>query len=112
MAFSRALDDASIAAAQAGVDHARAALAQARLGVHETQIVAPVDGVVFPPPNSSLLDRQVRPGAMVGPTSPIVTLIPPQLEVVVNVDEAQLGKVQTGQTVSVTVPAYAGRPST
>ena len=66
-----------------GVDQAQAALDQAQLGVRETQVTAPVDGVVF--------DRQASPGALVGPTSPIVTLIPPQLDVVVNVDEAQLG---------------------
>jgi len=39
-----------------------------------------------------------------------VTLIPPQLEVDVNVDEAQLGKVQQGQTVQVVVPAYPDQP--
>ncbi len=94
--------DQDQAAAQAAVDQAQAALAQARLGVRETQIVAPVDGVVF--------DRQVSPGAMVGPTSPIAILIPPQLEVVVNVDEAQLGKVQSGQSVQVSVPAYPDAP--
>jgi membrane fusion protein (multidrug efflux system) len=94
--------DQDLAAAQAGVDQAKGALAQAQLGVRETQIVAPVDGVVF--------DRQVSPGALVGPTSPIVTLIPPQLEVDVNVDETQLGKVRTGQTVSVAVPAYPDSP--
>jgi RND family efflux transporter MFP subunit len=96
--------DQDLAAAQAGVDQAQAALAQAQLGVHETQIVAPVDGIVF--------DRQVSPGALVGPTSPIVTLIPPQLDVVVNVDEAQLGKVHSGQTVQVTVPSYPDQPFT
>jgi membrane fusion protein, multidrug efflux system len=60
--------------------------------------VAPVDGIVF--------DRQVSPGALVGPTSPIVTLIPPSLEVAINVDEAQLGSVSQGQAVSLQVPAY------
>jgi membrane fusion protein (multidrug efflux system) len=70
----------------------------AQLGVRETQVVAPVDGVVF--------DRQVSPGALVGPTSPIITLIPPMLEVAINVDEAQLGSVSQGQSVSLQVPAY------
>jgi RND family efflux transporter MFP subunit len=94
--------DQDLAAAQAGVDQAQAAVAQAQLGVKETQVVAPVDGVVF--------DRQVSPGALVGPTSPIVTLIPPQLDVAINVDEAQLAKVQPGQSVQVTVPAYPDQP--
>lgn len=95
-------NEQDVAAAQAGVDQAQAALAQAQMGVRETLIVAPVDGVVF--------DRQVSPGALAGPTSPIVTLIPPQLEVDVNVDEAHLGKVQPGQAVQVTVPAFADQP--
>jgi RND family efflux transporter MFP subunit len=35
-------------------------------------------------------------------------LIPPALEVAVNVDEAQLGKVSKGQSVALQVPAYPG----
>jgi len=85
-------------AAQAGVDQAQAALELAQLGVRETQIVAPVDGIVF--------DRQVSPGALVGPTSPIVTLIPPSLEAAINVDETQLGSISQGQAVSLQVPAF------
>ena len=96
--------DQDTATAQAGVDQAQAVLAQAQLGVQETQVVAPVDGVV--------LNRQVSPGALVGPTSPIVTLIPPQLDVDINVDEASLGKVQQGQAVQIVVPAYPDQPFT
>ncbi|HEY0583360.1 MAG TPA: efflux RND transporter periplasmic adaptor subunit, partial [Chloroflexota bacterium] len=92
--------DQDVQAAQAGVDQAQAALQLAQLGVRETQIVAPVDGIVF--------DRSVSAGALVGPTSPIVVLIPPSLEVAVNVDEAQLGRVAKGQSVSLQVPAYPG----
>ncbi len=90
--------DQDLQAAQAGVDQAEAALAMAQLGVRETQVVAPVDGIVF--------DRSVSPGALVGPTSPIVTLIPPALDVAINVDESQLGNVSKGQNVSLQVPAY------
>ena len=90
--------DQDVQAAKAGVDQAQAALELAQLGVKETQVVAPVDGIVF--------DRQVSPGALVGPTSPIVTLIPPALEVAINVDEAQLGNVSQGQHVALQVPAY------
>jgi RND family efflux transporter MFP subunit len=92
--------DQDAQAAQAGVDQTQAALQLAQLGVRETQIVAPVDGIVF--------DRQVSAGALVGPTSPIVVLIPPSLEVAVNVDETQLGRVSKGQTVQLQVPAYPG----
>src|SRR5205085_2627182 len=84
--------DQDVQAAQAAVDQAQAAVELAQLGVRETKIVAPVDGIVF--------DRQVSPGALVGPTSPIVVLIPPALEVAINVDEAQLGNVWQGQHVA------------
>jgi HlyD family secretion protein len=90
--------DQDLQAAQAGVDQAQAALEQSQLAVQDTRVVAPVDGIVF--------DRQVSPGALVGPTSPIITLIPPSLEVDINVDEAQLGNVSQGQSVSLQVPAY------
>src|SRR5205807_2246987 len=90
--------DQDVQAAQAAVDQAQAALELAQLGVRETQVAAPVNGIVF--------ERQVSPGALVGPTSPIVTLIPPSLEVAINVDEAQLGRVTQGQVASLQVPAY------
>jgi membrane fusion protein (multidrug efflux system) len=61
-------------------------------------ISAPVDGIVF--------EREVSPGALVGPTSPIVILIPPQLDVVVTVDEAELADVQPGLIVQVQVAAH------
>jgi len=90
--------DQDLQAAQAGVHQAQAALDLAELGVQETQIVAPVDGIVF--------DRLVSPGALVGPTSPIVVLIPPVLEIAVNVEEARLGQISPGQSVNIQVPAY------
>lgn len=90
--------DQDLQAAQAAVDQAQEALDLAQLGVKETQIFAPVEGIVF--------DRLVSPGALVGATSPIVVLIPPALEIAVNVEEARLGQISTGQSVSVQVPAY------
>ena len=41
-----------------------------------------------------------------------MVLIPPALEVAVNVDEAQLGRVSKGQSVSLQVPAYPGETFT
>jgi RND family efflux transporter MFP subunit len=51
-------------------------------------------------------DRLVSAGALVSPQTPIVTLVPPSLELVVNVDEAQLGQIATGQQVQLQVPAF------
>ncbi len=64
-------------------------------------MLAPVDALVA--------DRSVSPGALVGPTTPLFTLVPPALEVVVNVEEAQLGQVAEGQAVRLEVSAYPGQ---
>lgn len=90
--------DQDVQAADAGVQQAQAAVNLAQLGIKETDITAPVDGIVF--------DRQVSPGALVGPTSPIVTLVPPALEIAVNVDESQIGHVARGENVQLQVAAY------
>lgn len=84
--------------AQAMVDQAQAQLELAELGLAETQVIAPVDGVIA--------ERHVAPGALVNPTTPIVTLVPPALELVVSIDEGQLGQVREGQSVTLAVPAY------
>jgi RND family efflux transporter MFP subunit len=60
-----------------------------------------VDGVVS--------ERLVSVGALVGPTTPIATLVPPALELVVNVEESHLGKIEEGQPVSMQVAAYPER---
>jgi len=90
-----------IAAARAAVEEAQARLALADLGVQETIVTAPVDGAVG--------ERLVAQGALVSPSTPIVSLVPPGLELVVNVEEAQLGQVSEGQTVTLQVAAFPGK---
>ena len=87
------------AVAQAQVDQSQVALEQAQLALSQTRITAPVDGIV--------LERQANPGAMVGPQTPIVTLIPPSVEIATSVNEAQLTRIQPGQTVQIELAAYA-----
>jgi RND family efflux transporter MFP subunit len=87
-----------ILAAQAQVDQAIAQLELAQLNARETLVMAPVDGIVS--------ERQVSAGATVGPQSSIVTIVPPSLELLVQVEEAQLGQVSEGQIVRLSVPAY------
>jgi membrane fusion protein (multidrug efflux system) len=88
--------------AQALVDQARAQLEMAEIGLKETQIAAPVDGIIA--------ERLVSPGALVNPQTAIVTLVPPSLELVVNLDESQLGQVAEGQSVQLDVAAFPGTP--
>jgi membrane fusion protein (multidrug efflux system) len=90
--------------AQAMVAEAQAQLGLAELSLTDTQVVAPVDGVIA--------DRLLAPGAMVNPATPIVTLVPPALELVFSVDESQLGQIREGQPVTIVVPAYPEQPFT
>jgi RND family efflux transporter MFP subunit len=87
-----------IQSAQAAVDQARAAQELAELGVRDTRIVAPVDGVVS--------ERLVAVGTLASPGTPAFTLVTQSLELVVNVEEAQLGRVAEGQRVTLQVAAY------
>src|SRR5207253_9164527 len=96
--------DQDLAVTQATVDQARAQLDLAELAVKDTTIVAPVDGVIS--------ERLVSPGALVSPQSPIVTLVPPSLELVVNIEESQLGQVAEGQSVQLQVPAFPNKTFT
>ena len=86
------------------MDQARAQLDLAELAVKDTTIVAPVDGVIS--------ERLVSAGALVSPQAPIVTLVPPSLELVVNVEEGQLGQVAEGQSVQLQVPAFPSQTFT
>jgi len=90
-----------LAAAQAAVDGAQAQLDAAQLQLAESTIAAPVDGVVA--------ERMVAPGALVSPQTPLMTLVPPSLEVVVNVDESHVGQLAKGQSVELEVAAFPGQ---
>src|ERR1700694_5060093 len=87
--------DTDLANAQAAVDQAAGQLTTAQLGLADTRLLAPADGIIA--------DVQVAPGALVGLSTPLMTLVPPSLEVVVNAEEAQLGQLAEGQTVQLNV---------
>ncbi len=93
--------DQDVAAAQAAVEQAQAQLDMAQLNLSQTIVTAPIAGVIS--------DRLIAPGALVSPQTAIVTLVPPQLEVVVNVEESQLGQIAPGQSVDLQVPAFANQ---
>jgi HlyD family secretion protein len=91
---------------RATVAAATAALHQAQIDLDRTVIRAPISGV--------LIKRSIEPGQTVA-----VSLSAPELftiandlreiEVHAHVDEADIGKVRVGQTVSFSVDAHAGR---
>ncbi len=87
--------------ARAGVAQARAALEQAQIALGEASVLSPVDGVVS--------ERYQSVGQLVGPTSPIVSVVSGGAELSLGVEEAQIGQVTEGQKAEITVAAYPGQ---
>ena len=98
--------EANVASAQAGVAQARAALRSDETDLYKARIRSPIDGVV--------LERAVDPGQTVAASLQAVTLFLlaedlTQMELRVDVDEADVGQVQPGQPASFSVDAWPGR---
>lgn len=94
------------ASARASVQDAKAALSTDETNLDKASIRSNIDGVV--------LSRTVEPGNAVAASLQAVTLLTvaedlKQLELQVNVDEADVGAVQVGQKASFTVSAYPAR---
>ena len=91
-----------IAAAEAQVEIARAAVEALRVQLDKLTLQAPISGLV--------LERPVHVGEVAAPGAPLMTLADlDSLSLTIYVPEDQLGQVQLGQPVSVTVDAYPGR---
>jgi HlyD family secretion protein len=102
--FQRAKADE--ASALASVSQARATLEAIQTDLHKAVITSPIDGVV--------LSREVEPGQTVAAsfTAPVMFTLAEDLasmELHVNVDEADIGKVVEGQDAEFTVSAYPNR---
>ncbi|MCC6535571.1 MAG: efflux RND transporter periplasmic adaptor subunit [Burkholderiales bacterium] len=105
--------EANLARAQADEAAARAAVAEARavLSADETNLTkalirSPIDGVV--------LMRRVEPGQTVAASfqAPVLFTLAEnlsQMELQVDVDEADVGQVKAGQSATFSVDAYPGR---
>ena len=97
---------AALAIAKADVVLAEAALASDRSDLEKTVIRSPINGVV--------LDRAADPGQIVASSLSAPTLFTiaedlRSMELRVDVDEADIGKVRVGNAASFTVDAYSGR---
>jgi multidrug efflux pump subunit AcrA (membrane-fusion protein) len=94
-----------IAAAEAQVRIARAALHALEVQLSQLTLEAPIGGLV--------LARPVHVGEVALPGAPLLTLANlDRVTLTIYVPENQLGKVQIGQPVSVTVDAYPDRTFT
>jgi RND family efflux transporter MFP subunit len=85
-------------AAQASVEQTFALAELARARVRDATITTPITGIVT--------DIKAAVGSTVGPSAAIMTLIPPELQVIVHVDESQLAQVQTGQSANLSVETF------
>jgi len=98
--------EADVRSAQADVNQARATLSSDQTNLSKASIRSPVDGVV--------LSRAVEPGQTVAASLQVTTLFTVaedlrQMELKVDVDEADVGRVKDGQNATFTVDAYPGR---
>ncbi|PKN35736.1 MAG: efflux RND transporter periplasmic adaptor subunit [Deltaproteobacteria bacterium HGW-Deltaproteobacteria-19] len=103
-AFERARADA--ASADAAVSQARATLQASETDLSKATIKSPINGIV--------LTRSIEPGQTVAAsmTTPVLFTLAEDLtkmDLHVNVDEADIGKVLEGQKATFTVAAYSGR---
>lgn len=92
--------------AAASVTEARATLSTDRTNLSKASIRSPIDGIV--------LKRSVEPGQTVAASLQVATLFQiaedlRRMELEVNVDEADVGRVNDGQAATFTVDAYPGR---
>jgi len=97
---------ANEAGAHAAVTQARATLKSDQTNLSKASIRSPIDGVV--------LARKVEPGQTVAASlqAPVLFTLAEnlaQMELQVDVDEADVGQVRAGQSATFNVDAYAGR---
>jgi HlyD family secretion protein len=97
---------AQVNAAQAQITQQQASTQTTRLNLDRTVIRSPVDGVV--------LTRTIEPGQTVAASlqAPVLFQIAEdlkQMEIVLQIDEADIGQVKAGQAVNFTVDAFPER---
>ncbi len=97
---------ASLASAQASVSSAQAQLSSSQTNRNRAIIVSPVSGIV--------LTRDVEPGQTVAasfstPTLFVIAEDLEQMQLRVEVDEADVGQVKDGQKATFSVDAYPGK---
>ncbi len=101
--------EADLTGAQAAVAVAAANLEASETDLDKARIVSPIDGVV--------LSRQVEPGQTVAaslsaPTLFVLARDLADMELHVDIDEADIGSIRTGQRATFTVDAYPDRTFT
>ena len=92
---------ANTALQRARVMAAEAAMALAQSQLNATRVVAPADGL--------LTNLSLHPGVLAAVGTPVALLVPPEVYVVANFKETQIGEMRPGQRVTVSVDAFTPR---
>jgi membrane fusion protein (multidrug efflux system) len=92
---------ANTALQRARVTAAEAAVALAQSQLDATRVVAPADGL--------LTNLSLHAGVLAAVGTPVALLVPPEVYVVANFKETQIGEMRPGQLVTVSVDAFAPR---
>lgn len=100
------LAQADVKNAQAVVAQREASLASARVDLGRTQIRAPVDGVVI---KRSVDVGQTVAASLQAPELFVIARDLRDMQVEASIDEADIGRIRTGQRASFTVDAFPGR---
>lgn len=103
---NRDVAKADVAATQAQLAQLAAQLASASATLQYTRITSPIDGVV--------ITRSIDPGQTVAASfaAPVLFVLAPDLaemQVLADIDEADVGKVREGMAASVVVDAFPGK---
>ena len=98
-----ALKRAELHSVQASLAAAQAAVREAQANLDDTVIYAPANGVI--------LTRQIEPGEVVNPGTPLFTLVDlNQLYLKVFINEPDIGKIRLGQEARIFVDAFPDKP--
>jgi HlyD family secretion protein len=98
-------NSASLEAAKAAVLQAKADRAQAAANLAFTRIASPIDGVVV---SRSVDMGQTVAAALQAPTLFVIANDLTKMQILANVDQADVGKVREGEDAKFTVDAYPG----
>jgi HlyD family secretion protein len=85
-------------AAQSAVEQAYSQAELLRARVRDATVTSPITGIVT--------DIKATVGSTVGPSASIMTVVPPNMQIVVRVDQSQLSQVQVGQSANLSVESF------
>ena len=101
--------EASLKAAEAQRVQGLASLNQSRVNLGHTTIVAPIDGIVI---SRNVDVGQTVAASMSAPTLFVLARDMTRMQVNAKIDEADIGRIQSGQTATFGVDAYPGEKFT